>query len=83
MSLQIGFEGTWDWEIKAHIESTLRAFVDGPPHGEEWTILVTSVGDFCIIRVRTAKQTRIKLFPLIPSELATKIPDWLNHYPVR
>lgn len=83
MRLRIDFDGVWDLEIKARIDSTIRACIGEPPANEEWSVLVTSFRDFCTVRVKTAKQIHSKLFPLYASGLSKAIPEWLKQHPLR
>jgi len=81
MSLHIDFEGRWDVQLKARVDSTLRACIGDP--SEDWNVLVTSFGGFCTVLVKASQQTRRKVFLLHASELAEAIPDWLKQYPLR
>lgn len=83
INLRIDFDGIWDLELRASIESTLRACISEPPEGEQWSVLVTSFRDFCTVRVKTPRQTRSKLFLLSPSALSEVMPQWLKQNPPR
>ena len=83
MSLQIHFDGPWEDETKAHIESALRSCIGNPPEDQNWSVLVTCYGSFSVVEVKTGQQSRSKLFLLPASELAKAIPDWLEMYPLR
>jgi len=83
MSLQIDFDGFWDWSTKKSIESALRECIGDPPRDEEWNVALTSYGGYCIVLAKTTQQTRRKMFFLRPSELAEVIPMWLKEYPLR
>jgi len=83
MSLHIDFDGLWDVQMKARLDSTLRACIGDPPGGQDWNVFVTSFGGFCTVLVKASQQTRRKVFLLHASELAEAIPDWLKQYPLR
>ena len=83
MKLHIYFDGLWDWEVKASIESTLRACIGEPPANEEWSVLVISFRDFCTVRVQTPKQIQSKLFLLQPPGLSRAIAAQASKAPGR
>ena len=83
MSLHIHFDGPWEDETQAHLESTLRSYIGNPPGDQTWTVLVTCYGNFSTVEVRTGQQSRKKLFLLCASELAKAISDWLGMYPLK
>jgi len=45
MSLCIEFDGLWDVETKACVESALRACIVDPPVDEVWSVSVTSFSE--------------------------------------
>jgi hypothetical protein len=83
MSLLIDFDGLWDGGSETRVESALRECIGQPPGDEEWSVAVTSYGSYCMVFVKTAQQTRRKMFFLSASELAEALPVWLKQYPLR
>ena len=83
MSLQIHFDGPWEDQTQAHLESTLRSYIGNPPGDQTWSVLVTCYGNFSTVLVKAGQQSRTKLFWLPASELAKAIPDWLGLYPLK
>ena len=83
MSLTVNFEGLWTSDTKTRLEKALRECVGEPPGDEEWSLAVSSYGRYCIVLVKTAQQTRRKVFFLRAAELAEAIPMWLEQYPLQ
>ena len=83
MSLLIDFDGLWNGGTEARVENALRECIGQPPGDEEWNVAVTSYGSYCMVVVKTAQQTRRKMFFLSASELVEALPVWLKQYPLR
>lgn len=83
MSLRIEFDGVSDCNTMQNIETALRSHIGTSPNDEEWSVSIRSHGSFCVVLVKTAQQTRRKLFFLPAAELADAIPEWLDRYHLR
>jgi len=83
MSLEIQFGGMWDCTTETHVERTLRECVGEVPDYEEWKVSVTCYGTYCVVLVKTPRQTCRKVFPLQGLASGEAIPAWLNGYPLK
>jgi hypothetical protein len=83
MSLEIQFGGLWDCKTETHVESTLRECVGDVPGNEKWKVSITSYGSYCVVLVKTPRQTCRKVFALMALASNDAIPAWLNEYPLK
>ena len=65
------------------IESALQPCMVEVAAEQDCSIIVTSYGTYCSVLVKTANQTRRKIFLMRPVELAAAVPAWLRLYPFR
>jgi len=85
LGLIIDFNEGWNSQTKGDIEDALRKCIGHPPDGETWVVSLTTgfAQHYCEVRVRTASQTRTRLFFEEPGNLPKTINDWINLYPLR
>jgi len=85
LGLIIDFNEGWNSQTKGDIEDALRKCIGQPPDGETWVVSLTTgfAQHYCEVRVRTASQTRTRLFFEEPGNLPKTINDWINLYPLR
>lgn len=82
MAVEIDFKGLWECGTKMRFESTLRGCIGNPPENEEWSILVTSYGRYCVVLAKAPQHTCRKVFGLRSLEFIDAIPAWLEQHPL-
>jgi hypothetical protein len=82
MAVEIDFKGLWEFGTMERFESTLRGCIGNPPENEEWSILVTSYGCYCVVLAKAPEHTCRKIFGLRSLEFIDAIPAWLEQRPL-
>lgn len=82
MAVEIDFKGLWECGTMERFESTLRDSIGNPPENEEWSILATSYGGYCVVLAKAPQHTCRKIFGLRSWEFIDAIPAWLEQHPL-